>query len=93
MIARAIYKNPSYIFLDEATNSLDSNNEKIISEKLNSFLSQRTAIIIAHRLSTVKRADRIVVMKNGYIKETGTHNELLKLKGEYYDLVKNQLEI
>ena len=93
LIARAIYKNPSYIFLDEATNSLDSNNEKIISEKLNSFLSQRTAIIIAHRLSTVKRADRIVVMKNGYIKETGTHNELLKLKGEYYDLVKNQLEI
>lgn len=93
LIARAIYKNPSYIFLDEATNSLDSNNEKITSEKLNSFLSQRTAIIIAHRLSTVKRADRIVVMKNGYIKETGTHNELLKLKGEYYDLIKNQLEI
>lgn len=93
LIARAVYKNPDYIFLDEATNSLDSNNERSISEKLSVFLKGKTAVIIAHRLSTVRYADQIVVLGSGCIKEVGTHEELLSLKGDYYSLVKNQLEI
>ena len=79
--------------MDEATNSLDANNEQAIMEKLNRFMKGRTAIIIAHRLSTVRTADNIVVMQNGRICEQGTHEELLALKGTYYVLVKNQLNV
>ena len=93
LIARAVYKNPDYIFLDEATNSLDTNNEKSIVEKLDFFFKGKTAVIIAHRLSTVRYADQIVVLQSGKIKEIGKHEELLKLKGIYYNLVKNQLNI
>lgn len=93
IIARAIYKNPSFIFFDEATSSLDANNEKSIMEKLEKFLQKRTAIIVAHRLSTVKNADNIIVLENGRIVEQGNHQELTSLKGKYYELVKNQLEL
>jgi ATP-binding cassette subfamily B protein len=93
MIARSIYKNPSYLFYDEATSALDANNEKVIQENLNNFLKDKTAVIIAHRLSTVKNADQIVVLKQGEIVETGNHQSLTKLKGHYYHLVKNQLEL
>jgi len=93
MIARAIYKEPEYIFLDEATNSLDANNEKIIVEKLNQFFENRTVIVIAHRLSTVKNADKIIVLEKGAKVEEGTHDELTALKGKYFELVKNQLEL
>lgn len=93
MIARAVYKNPDYIFFDEATSSLDANNEKIIMENLSRFFEGRTAVIIAHRLSTVKNADQIVVMDDGKIIEKGNHQELIELKGAYYHLVKNQLEL
>ncbi|MDR0789610.1 MAG: peptidase domain-containing ABC transporter [Bacteroidales bacterium] len=93
LIARAIYKNPEYLFFDEATNALDANNEKVIMENLNDFLKGRTAVIVAHRLSTVKNADKIVVLNNGKITESGTHKELTALQGEYYSLVKNQLEL
>ncbi|GER59487.1 ABC transporter ATP-binding protein [Patiriisocius marinus] len=93
MIARAVYKNPEYIFFDEATSSLDANNEKAIMEKLAEFLKNRTAIIVAHRLSTVRNADNIIVLENGQIVEEGTHEQLTALKGDYYELVKNQLEL
>jgi len=93
MIARSIYKNPSFLFYDEATSALDANNEKKIQENLNTFLASRTAVIIAHRLSTVKNADQIVVLKQGEIVESGNHTSLTKLKGHYYELVKNQLEL
>ncbi len=93
LIARAIYKNPHFIFLDEATNSLDANNEKEILENLNEFFKGKTAVVVAHRLSTVKNADKIVVLKNGEIVEQGTHEELAIKKGDYYELVKNQLEL
>ena len=93
LIARAIYKNPDYIFLDEATNSLDANNEHQIMEHLNTFIKGKTAIVIAHRLSTVKNADNIVVIKDGKIAEQGRHSELVALNGIYYSLVKNQLNI
>ncbi|WP_421813722.1 peptidase domain-containing ABC transporter [Flagellimonas sp.] len=92
-IARAVYKNPDILCFDEATSSLDSKNERIIMENLNKFFKNRTVIIIAHRLSTVKNADKIVVMDDGSIKESGTHQELLELRGAYYNLVKNQLEL
>nr|WP_288935702.1 peptidase domain-containing ABC transporter [uncultured Allomuricauda sp.] len=92
-IARAVYKNPEILCFDEATSSLDAKNERIIMENLNKFFTNRTVVIIAHRLSTVKNADKIVVMDNGRIKESGTHYELLQLKGTYYNLVKNQLEL
>lgn len=92
-IARAIYKNPEYILFDEATNALDANNEKMIIQNLRNFYVGRTAIIVAHRLSTVKFADQIVVLSNGEIAETGTHNELIAKRGDYYNLVKNQLEL
>ena len=93
IIARAVYKNPEFIFLDEATNSLDATNEKVILENLEQFYKGRTVIVVAHRLSTVKNADKIVVLENGYIVEEGNHIELTAKKGKYYELVKNQLEL
>jgi ATP-binding cassette subfamily B protein len=93
MIARAVYKEPEYIFLDEATNSLDANNEKVIIENLNRFFKNRTVIVVAHRLSTVKNADNIIVIEKGEVVEQGTHLELTQLKGRYFELVKNQLEL
>jgi len=93
LIARAVYRNPEFIFLDEATNSLDSNNESLIVQNLDSFLKGKTVVVVAHRLSTVKHADQIVVLNKGVISECGTHQELVNLKGEYFTLVKNQLEL
>lgn len=93
LIARAVYKNPDIIFFDEATSALDANNEKVIMENLNQFFKDKTAVVIAHRLSTVKNADQIVVLDKGRIIEKGTHHELINLKGSYYNLVKNQLEL
>lgn len=92
-IARAVYKSPEYILFDEATSALDANNEKIIMENLEQFFKGKTAIVIAHRLSTVKNADKIIVLDKGKVVEEGNHNELVALKGEYYRLVKNQLEL
>lgn len=92
-IARAVYKNPKFIFFDEATNSLDANNEKVILENLQEFFKGRTVIIVAHRLSTVKHADKIIVLDNGVVAEEGTHAELIQKKGNYFELVKNQLEL
>lgn len=92
-IARAVYKNPRFIFFDEATNSLDANNEKAILENLQEFFKSRTVIVVAHRLSTVKNADKIVVLDSGIIAEEGTHAELTRKKGKYFELVKNQLEL
>ena len=93
LIARVIYRNPEIIVFDEATNSLDANNEKVIVENLAEFFKGRTVIIVAHRLSTVKGADKIVVMDGGRIVETGTHASLIANKGAYFNLVKNQLEL
>jgi ATP-binding cassette, subfamily B, bacterial len=93
LIARAVYKEPDYLFFDEATNALDANNEKKILENLEEFFHGRTVIVVAHRLSTVKNADQIVVLHKGEIIETGTHESLTIKRGEYYDLVKNQLEL
>lgn len=93
LLARAIYKNPKYIFLDEATSALDSNNEMIIMKNMKEFYKDKTVVIIAHRLSTVKDADQIVVLDEGEISEIGNHQDLINKKGKYYTLVKNQLEI
>ena len=93
LIARAVYKDPEYIFLDEATNSLDANNEKIIMDNLQEFYKGRTVLIVAHRLSTVRHADNIIVLEKGKIIEQGTHEELTRKRGAYYTLVKNQLEL
>ncbi|KMQ64771.1 hypothetical protein ACM46_11085 [Chryseobacterium angstadtii] len=93
LIARLIYRQPDYIFLDEATNSLDANNERLIVENLNSFFVGRTVVIVAHRLSTVVHADNIIVLDKGNIVEQGTHEALTQSKGAYYHLVKNQLEL
>jgi ATP-binding cassette, subfamily B, bacterial len=93
LIARVIYKNPGIIIFDEATNSLDANNEKAITENLSEFYKGKTVIIVAHRLSTVRNADQIVVMDNGRIVETGDHDLLILKRGPYYNLVKNQLEL
>ena len=92
-IARAVYKDPKFLFFDEATSALDANNEKVIMKKLDTFFKDKTAVVIAHRLSTVKSAHQIVVLNNGNISEIGTHKELIDLKGGYYNLVKNQLEL
>lgn len=93
LIARAVYRNPQFIFLDEATNSLDANNEKTILENLSTFYEGKTVVVVAHRLSTVKNADQIVVLDNGEIVEQGDHDSLTHKKGTYYQLVKNQLEL
>lgn len=93
LIARAVYKNPEYLFFDEATNALDANNEKEIMEHLRDFYEGKTVVVVAHRLSTVRDADKIVVLDQGYIVEEGTHQELTLKKGLYYQLVKNQLEL
>ncbi len=93
LIARAVYKNPDYIFLDEATNSLDAKNERVIVENLSKFYQGRTVVIVAHRLSTVKNADKIIVLNNGEIVEKGIHSELIKKNGIYFELIRNQLEL
>lgn len=93
LIARAVYKNPEFLFFDEATSALDANNERIIMENLDEFFKGKTAVVIAHRLSTVKNADQIVVLEKGKLVEQGTHKELTAKKGVYYNLVKNQLEL
>jgi ATP-binding cassette subfamily B protein len=93
LIARAVYKEPEYIIFDEATNSLDASNEKTIMENMSTFFEGKTVIIVAHRLSTVKNADQIVVLDNGAIAELGTHDQLIEKRGLYYNLVKDQLEL
>ncbi len=93
LIARAVYKEPEYIFLDEATNALDANNEKVIMENLDHFFKGRTVIVVAHRLSTVRNADQIIVLEKGKVVETGSHLELVDRSGAYFNLVKNQLEL
>ena len=93
LIARSVYKNPKFLFFDEATSALDANNEKVIMENLNTFFKNKTAVVIAHRLSTVQNAHQIVVLYKGKIIEKGNHKELITLKGSYYHLVKNQLNL
>ena len=93
LIARAVYKNPQFIFLDEATNALDAKNERAIVENLNEFYKGRTVVVVAHRLSTVKNADQIVVLDSGKVVEVGNHSTLIAKQGTYYNLVKNQLEL
>ncbi|NPD82323.1 peptidase domain-containing ABC transporter [Prevotella sp. PINT] len=93
LIARAVYKNPDFIFLDEATNALDAKNERAIVENLDGFYKGRTVVVVAHRLSTVKNADQIIVVDGGKIVETGNHTSLIETRGAYYNLVKNQLEL
>ncbi len=93
LIARAVYRDPDFIFLDEATNALDARNERTIVENLGRFYRGRTVVVVAHRLSTVRNADNIVVIENGRIKETGSHAELIARKGAYFNLVRNQLEL
>lgn len=92
-IARAVYKDPKYIFFDEATNSLDANNERVIMDNMKCFFKGRTVVVVAHRLSTVKNADVIIVLDNGKIVERGNHNELISQRGSYYNLIKDQLEL
>lgn len=93
LIARAVYKNPDFLFFDEATNALDANNEKVIMENMVEFYKGRTVVVVAHRLSTVRNADQIVVLDKGEIVERGGHDALIQLKGSYWNLVKNQLEL
>ena len=93
LIARAVYKRPNYIFFDEATSSLDTENENQIQKKLKDFFKERTVVVIAHRLSTVKNADQIIVLQEGKVVEVGTHLQLLKANGAYYRLVKNQIDM
>ena len=93
LIARAVYRNSQVLFLDEATSSLDAENEKNIHDNLQKYFQGKTVVVIAHRLSTVKNADNIVVLKKGKVIEQGTHNELVNKKGEYFNLIKNQLEL
>lgn len=93
MIARAVYKNPVYLMMDEATSSLDAENEQKITENLNNLFRNKTRIVIAHRLSTVRNADQIIVLRHGQVVEQGSHNELIRKKGYYYELIHNQLEL
>ncbi len=93
LIARVVYKDPEIIIFDEATNSLDANNEKVIVENLTEFFEGKTVLVVAHRLSTVRGADKIVVLDSGRIIETGTHESLISKRGAYFNLVKNQLEL
>jgi ATP-binding cassette subfamily B protein len=93
LIARVVYKDPIFIFFDEATNALDTNNEHIIMEQLEKFYHKRTAIIVAHRLSTVRKADNIIVLDKGHVVEQGTHESLTARQGVYFTLIKNQLEL
>jgi ATP-binding cassette, subfamily B, bacterial len=93
LIARAVYKNPQFLFFDEATNALDANNERVIVDNLAQFFQNRTVVVVAHRLSTVKNADQIVVLEKGEMVEVGTHAELVEKRGAYFNLVKNQLEL
>lgn len=93
LIARAIYRDPDYLFFDEATNALDTDNEKAIQENLNQFFEDKTVVVVAHRLSTVRNADQIVVLKDGVITERGNHESLISRQGDYYRLIKNQLEL
>ena len=93
LIARAVYKEPDFIFFDEATNALDARNERTIMENLGNFFMGKTVVVVAHRLSTVKNADQIIVLEKGAVVEKGTHRELVDLKSAYYNLVKDQLEL
>ncbi|UII26786.1 peptidase domain-containing ABC transporter [Fulvivirga maritima] len=93
LIARAAYRDPEFIFFDEATNSLDANNEKEITENLSDFFKGKTVVIVAHRLSTVRHADQIIMLDKGHIIEQGSHDDLIRLEGGYYHLIKNQLEL
>lgn len=93
LIARAVYKAPDFLFFDEATNALDANNEREIVDKLDRFFEGRTVVVVAHRLSTVRRADQIIVLDQGRIAERGTHQQLVAQRGAYYELIKNQLEL
>lgn len=93
LIARAVYKDPAFIFLDEATNALDAENEHVILDRLDTFFRDKTVVVVAHRLSTVRHADQIAVLDNGRLAETGTHAELVDKRGIYFNLVKNQLEL
>lgn len=93
LIARAVYKDPEFIFFDEATNALDANNERTIMNNLQTFFKGRTSVVVAHRLSTVRNAEQIIIIEQGRIAETGTHEALIALEGRYYKLVKNQLEL
>ncbi|MEL6846147.1 MAG: ATP-binding cassette domain-containing protein, partial [Bacteroidota bacterium] len=93
LIARAIYKNPEYLFFDEATNALDAYNEMIIMDNLEDYFKRKTVVIVAHRLSTVRNADNIIVMERGEVIEQGTHDQLTASRGAYYYLVRNQLEL
>jgi ATP-binding cassette subfamily B protein len=92
LIARAIYKNPEILLFDEATNALDANNEKAIMDNLNNFFKDKTVVIVAHRLSTVRNADNILVLEQGRILESGNHDQLMIQRGAYYNLINNQLE-